>query len=422
MKWLYDSITPIEQRYHSGPYYEDSATRIGGALLSEMVDAGAIRRAQLVRTDRIQQFPDAAYCYAVSYRYYCGFHEFSEYAAAIRQGFAWLLDSPVLPLIRSGQALLVVYDHWEGEFFGVDLSVKRCDTLAEFLEVNPRHIMYTSDNLIIGKYADGTGTHIYPAHFFESTAHAFACGRLEEARTAVRQPIKPKRFLSYSRHWNDYRQYLNAELYIRDLLKHGLVSCSTGFHKDAAQDAKHMLEEAIHYWCQTEEEYEMEFAPRIPDFVKSLPYEIDTHLEENLCSTFMLEHYLKTDFSVVNETWTRSGSVFLSEKTWKAMIAKHPFLLFGNPGSLALLREHGYQTFSPVFDETYDEVEEMYMRKNMIIDQIQRFCVMPEKDRVKKMQALNEITEHNFRHLESRQLPFKWLIDKIEQVATENWH
>ena len=57
----------------------------------------------------------------------------------------------------------------------------------------------------------------------------------------------------------------------------------------------------------------------------------------------MLHHQLNAEYS----------SVFISEKTFKCLAVKHPFIIFGRPGTIKGLKQLGFKTFSPFFDESY---------------------------------------------------------------------
>ena len=57
---------------------------------------------------------------------------------------------------------------------------------------------------------------------------------------------------------------------------------------------------------------------------------------------------------VVTETAYYGNKNHLTEKTFKPVVLKQPFILVGNRGSLKYLRNYGFQTFGSVWDESYD--------------------------------------------------------------------
>ena len=66
------------------------------------------------------------------------------------------------------------------------------------------------------------------------------------------------------------------------------------------------------------------------------------------------EVYKKIAIEVICETSTLPECMDMSEKTYRAIYHKRPFLLIGSPGQMAYLRELGYKTFSDVIPEDYD--------------------------------------------------------------------
>ena len=76
-------------------------------------------------------------------------------------------------------------------------------------------------------------------------------------------------------------------------------------------------------------------------------------------------HFDTSYFSIVNETLfykdtyrykniidiQPTNSVFLSEKIYKPLCMKHPFVVVGVDGTLQALRQFGYQTFDKWIDE-----------------------------------------------------------------------
>ena len=71
-----------------------------------------------------------------------------------------------------------------------------------------------------------------------------------------------------------------------------------------------------------------------------------------------LDLYAATAVSLVTETDFTDGEIVrVTEKTVKALCLGHPALVVGNPSSLQLVRELGFETFSPFLDESYDAAE-----------------------------------------------------------------
>lgn len=112
-------------------------------------------------------------------------------------------------------------------------------------------------------------------------------------------------------------------------------------------------------------------------------------------------------FSIVTETVFYSpeveipdykhhySSVFFSEKIFKPIVFKHPFILLGQPGSLKALRSFGYKTFDGIIDESYDLIENDHERFNAVIKEVLRLCKYTPNEWIEFQQAVKPILEHN---------------------------
>jgi len=70
---------------------------------------------------------------------------------------------------------------------------------------------------------------------------------------------------------------------------------------------------------------------------------------------------------------TLKNHLFLCEKSYKPIAAQHPILLVSTSGNLAYLRSQGFETFSELFDESYDDVLDWKQRVQRIVQQVQEF-------------------------------------------------
>ena len=85
--------------------------------------------------------------------------------------------------------------------------------------------------------------------------------------------------------------------------------------------------------------------------------------------------YDQTFCSLVLES-TDHAPPFLTEKTFKAMAFHHPFMLLGAPGCLTTLRNWGFETFENLFDESYDQTENLGRRIDIIVKNVDRITIM----------------------------------------------
>lgn len=101
---------------------------------------------------------------------------------------------------------------------------------------------------------------------------------------------------------------------------------------------------------------------------------------------------------------------YFSEKTWKAMMSKTPFLLLGAKHSLQTLRDLGFKTFDAIWSEDYDSRDTLYDRVNMITDVL---TSLRTKNWDQLSQQCLPIVEHNFNNMKQLQ---KKQLDQLKDI------
>ncbi len=76
------------------------------------------------------------------------------------------------------------------------------------------------------------------------------------------------------------------------------------------------------------------------------------------------KNYLSLDLPPLNESYfhlametTVLPGVFITEKTWKPLASKVPFLIYGNPATMEFLKARGIDTYDDVIDHKYYDTE-----------------------------------------------------------------
>jgi hypothetical protein len=145
--------------------------------------------------------------------------------------------------------------------------------------------------------------------------------------------------------------------------------------------------------------------------IKSMPpLYLDTnklYINRAELTTPTFRYYRDSYFSVVSETtfYYRDGSQnsrFITEKTFKAIIMSHPFVIVSIPKSLEVLKELGYKTFSPWIDESYDQEMDDNKRMMMIVNEIERLCNLSQEDLEKFLVAMKEVCSYNHNVLRNK--------------------
>lgn len=217
-----------------------------------------------------------------------------------------------------------------------------------------------------------------------------------------------KKYLNFNRRWRFHRPLLTALLYINDLLDQGHVSLGEADDGKGWDEFEHLITSYKSVDLINSEIRET-LKQRMSDIKCIPPMYLDTpdlvtnraHIE---LDTNGYDLYEDTYFSLVSETnyYTSYAhplfdtGVFLSEKIFKCIAYRHPFIAVSNAGFLKALRSIGYKTFSPWIDESYDDEEDNSLRMNMILSEVDRLCRLTPPELAKFLDGCKEICEYNF--------------------------
>jgi len=86
----------------------------------------------------------------------------------------------------------------------------------------------------------------------------------------------------------------------------------------------------------------------------------------------------------------------LTEKIFKPIVLRQPFVLVGGIGSLEYLRSYGFKTFSSFWDESYDEIENLDERMQAIADIVNNIGAMSLNELESMRTGMQEILDHNY--------------------------
>ena len=101
---------------------------------------------------------------------------------------------------------------------------------------------------------------------------------------------------------------------------------------------------------------------------------------------------------VVTETVFYHSKMHLTEKIFKPIVNKQPFMLLAAPDNLAYLKSYGFKTFDSVIDEDYDICQDNQERINKVVSQLHWYANLSPSDKTDVQEHLKPIIEHNFNH------------------------
>lgn len=221
----------------------------------------------------------------------------------------------------------------------------------------------------------------------------------------------PKKFLCLNRRWRPHRPTLVGLLKSFNLLDKGYVSLGESDDNQSwlsVWDTITRLSKInsfVYDKLITDKENICSIGPLYVDTsdLKTNWYNLESSI---------LKYYTNTYFSVVTETnfytnfsqfYNQTGRL-LSEKIFKPIAVKHPFIVVSVPNFLDKLKELGYKTFSPYINEYYDTVLDDNERLHAIILEIERLCNLNDEQLQVFLNGVKDIVEHNHNVLLSKKI------------------
>lgn len=220
-------------------------------------------------------------------------------------------------------------------------------------------------------------------------------------------PPSTHRFSVFSRNYYPWRLSLFLELINRGVIDNTIYS----FHnynpykaqKDYSLDKlkKDVLEEGY------------ELTDNIENWINKVPYDLGEKslkwapptynaIDKSDIHIIIESHfdpYLGYIFKDAKHTYNplTIAPGFLTEKTWKPIVCKKPFILVATPYALRDLRKLGYKTFDSIIDETYDTIEEDKLRMKAIGVEVERLNNLPKEEFSELLYKLKNIVEFNYK-------------------------
>jgi len=205
--------------------------------------------------------------------------------------------------------------------------------------------------------------------------------------------LRPKHFLFKIRRPRDHRQVLLAQLYNDGYLNKGNWSCLQKLN----HDINHLNLTLTNFgFNKIEPEKIMELHNELP---KTLSDEVNEDFYSLGGWADVPNSYLSSYLYIATETYMDLSNKSLTEKVFKPIAHFMPFVFASWPGSLKLLRELGFKTFSPFIDESYDNESNNSIRLQKIYQEIKRLCDMPIQELHNWYWSMEDILMHNQNHL-----------------------
>jgi hypothetical protein len=205
-----------------------------------------------------------------------------------------------------------------------------------------------------------------------------------------------KSFITFNRLTSNeriYRSLFVNELYKLNLLGHGYIS----FSKDCPDGGKfdvnliqgisnqnldrNLVNEAI------------ENLSKIPELRIDFENQ-DIPNQSMLLSP--LSKLMESFIFVVTETCYWQNKTHLTEKIFKPIVLRMPFLLVGCANNLEYLRSYGFRTFNDFWDESYDLIIDPIKRMKAIVTILEQISRMSSTEQKSMLLDMQPVLDHNY--------------------------
>jgi hypothetical protein len=124
---------------------------------------------------------------------------------------------------------------------------------------------------------------------------------------------------------------------------------------------------------------------------------------------------------IVTETVFYYDKLHLTEKIFKPIAMKQPFMLLAAPGNLAYLKSYGFKTFEGIIDESYDLIQDPDQRTEAVVKQLAWYCALTAEEKQQVIEAIAPIVEYNFHHFygEFKHIITRELLDNCKALFKE---
>lgn len=197
-------------------------------------------------------------------------------------------------------------------------------------------------------------------------------GRVERPHRAILMSKLWENSLLHKIDWSFYTYPDNKEYIHKTFLSHYDDSIFEKFIKDCTR--------SLDFVANTADNFHANGYPFDPDLYRNTSFSIISE------SDFNISHYDQAEFTPK-----------ITEKTYRTIINKHPFICAWFPGMIRKLKSKGYRTFEEyTTDPNYNEIRDLDARLNAIVTNINTFHEQLTRPEV--IEKVRADIEFNYQH------------------------
>lgn len=220
-----------------------------------------------------------------------------------------------------------------------------------------------------------------------------------EMNNPYRPGLRSKKFLCFNRRYNDHRLLFYVFMHTHNLVDDSFVSMSNKAPEGGPSFSAYLESRLSKYPVINVSRDDIVYSE------KKLPLILDN---DNFNSYPMesndldMQYYFENSYiSIITETYFFNNIIHLTEKTFKPIAFKHPFIILAAPGSLNHIKNMGFKTFNKFWNEDYDLEEDHEKRFLKIVNLTKEIAAWSNNDFIKFTNDVKEILEYNALHLKN---------------------
>ena len=257
--------------------------------------------------------------------------------------------------------------------------------------------------------------------------HIFAAADWYRGNTFVPSIVAPadrklkKTYITFNRLTSNeriYRSLFVNELYKFDLLSVGHVSFSKTCPDGGSFDDNLRLGITNQRVDTALVEEAIANINQLPDL--RIDFEDHDYIPNQSMLLSPLGKLMESFVFVVTETCYWQRKTHLTEKIFKPIVLRMPFLLVGCSHNLEYLRSYGFKTFGAFWDETYDTIEDPILRMQAVTKILNDLAKMTPEQQLAMLQDMEPILDHNYNLFNDTQFVQKewdYLKDQLKKVT-----
>jgi len=232
--------------------------------------------------------------------------------------------------------------------------------------------------------------------------HAFAASdwyrgiKYDSSYTMPADRSVKKKFITFNRITSGRRVYRSLfvnELIKRKLVDHGHISYSKNCI-DGSDLYSNLLDQSTE--CNIPNWLIQQTVANVENTTHSFRIDYSDQIPNQ---SFSLEPIIEAQESfvqVVTETCFWETKKHLTEKIFKPILLRQPFMLLGCAHNLEYLRSYGFKTFGDYWDESYDTIDDPYQRLEAVAGQLELLCQKSNDELTGMLHSMEDILNHNY--------------------------